>query len=176
VGLTYLTPGEADPDTDALEVAQAILGVGASSRLYHALVYDQQLAAEVVANAESREDASLFLVTAVLSEGKKPADVERSLFAEIKKLQDVPVSLVELAKAKNQLITNLLRERETSEGRAQALGEATVLLGDPKRANTDLTRLQAVTAVDVQRVMKKYFTESNRLVLYYLPESSKTGK
>ena len=24
---------------------------------------------------------------------------------------------------------------------------------------------------DVQRVMKKYFTETNRVVIYYLPES-----
>jgi zinc protease len=48
-----------------------------------------------------------------------------------------------------------------------------VLLGDPARANTDLARLQAVTAADIQRVMKKYFTDSNRLVLYYLPQATK---
>jgi predicted Zn-dependent peptidase len=33
-----------------------------------------------------------------------------------------------------------------------------------------------VTAADVQRVMKKYFTEQNRLVLYYLPESAKPAQ
>jgi zinc protease len=175
VGLTFLTPGQSDADTDALDVAQAILGVGESSRLYHALVYEQQLVAEVAARADSREDASLFLVSAVLSEGKKPADAERSILAEIKRLQDVPVSAAELDKAKNQLITNGLRERETSDGKALALGEAAVLLGDPKRANTDLARLQSVSAADVQRVMRKYFTEANRLVLYYLPEASRTG-
>jgi len=173
IGLTYLTPGEADPDSHALEVAQTILGVGASSRLYHALVYQQQIAAEVTASAESREDVSLFLITTVLSEGKKPADVERSLLAEIKKLQDAPVSKSELEKAKNQVITGLLRERETSDGKALALGEAAVLLGDPNRVNTDLVKLQEVTAADVQRVIKKYFTAANRLVLYYLPEAER---
>jgi zinc protease len=173
VGLTYLTPGEAHPDTAALDVAQAVLGAGESSRLYHALVYEQQVAAEVEATADSREDTSLFLVTAVLSEGKQPVDAERALLAEIKKLQYSPITQAELAKAKNQLITNVLRERETNEGKAEALGSAAVILGDPKRANTDLKRLQAVTAADVQRVMKKYFSDSNRLVLYYLPESWK---
>ena len=53
---------------------------------------------------------------------------------------------------------------------------AQVLLGDPARVNTDLARLQAVTAADVQRVMKKYFTDANRFVLYYLPEASKPKK
>jgi len=173
VGLTYLTPREADPDSDALRVADAILSAGESSRLYNSLVYNQQLAAEVNSNAETREDAGLFILTAVLSEGKKAEDAEKSLLAEIKKLQDAPVSAAELEKAKNQLITNQLQQRETSNGKALALGEAAVLLGDPARVNTDLARLQAVTAADIQRVMKKYFTDSNRLVLYYLPEAMK---
>ena len=176
VGLTYLTPRQADPDSDALSVADAILSAGESSRLYNALVYNQQLAAEVNSGAEAREDASLFVLTAVLSEGKKAEDAEKSLLAEIKKLQDTPVSTAELEKAKNQMITNQLRQRETSNGKALALGEAAVLLGDPARVNTDLARLQAVTAADIQRVMKKYFADTNRLVLYYLPEATKPAK
>lgn len=174
VGVTYLTPKQSDPDSDALRIADVILSGGESSRLYHSLVYTQQLAAEVNSSAEAREDVSLFVLTAVLSEGKKPEDAEKSLLAEIKKLQDAPVSAAELDKAKNQIITDQLRQRETSNGKALALGEAAVLLGDPARVNTDLARLQAVTAADVQRVMKKYFTDSNRFVLYYLPETSKT--
>lgn len=173
VGLTYLTPRQADADTDTLRVADAILSSGESSRLYHSLVYTQQLAAEADANAESREDASLFVLLAVLSEGKKPEDAEKSLLTEIKKLQDAPVSAAELDKAKNQIITEQLRQRETSNGKALALGEAAVLLGDPARVNTDLSRLQAVTAADVQRVMKKYFSDQNRMVLYYLPQAAK---
>jgi len=173
VGLSYLTPRQADPDSDVLLVADAILSSGESSRLYHSLIYTQQLAAEADANAEEREDASLFVVIAVLSEGKKVEDAEKSLLAEIKKLQDAPVSAAELEKAKNQIITEQLRQRETSNGKALALGEAAVLLGDPARVNTDLSRLQAVTAADVQRVMKKYFADQNRMVLYYLPQAAK---
>ena len=173
VGVTYLTPRQADADSDALRVADVVLSGGESSRLYHSLVYTQQLAAEVNSSAETREDVSLFVLTAVLSEGKKVEDVEKALLAEIRKLQDAPVPAAELDKAKNQIITNQLRQRETSNGKALALGEAAVLLGDAARVNTDLNRLQAVTAADIQRVMKKYFTDTNRMVLYYLPEASK---
>ena len=176
VGMTFLTPPQADPDSDVLKVADAILSTGDSSRLYNALVYTQQLAAEVLSNAEAREDASLFVVGAILSEGKKVEDAEKALLAEIKKLQDTPVSAAELEKAKNQIITEQLRQRETSNGKALALGEAAVLLGDPARVNTDLAKLQAVTAADIQRVMKKYFTDTNRFVLYYLPEATKPAK
>jgi zinc protease len=176
VGLTYLTPRQADADSDALRVADAILSAGESSRLYNSLIYTQQLAAEADSNAETREDASLFVMLAVLSVGKKAEDAEKSLLAEVQKLQAAPVSAAELEKAKNQIITDQLRQRETSNGKALALGEAAVLLGDPARVNTDLARLQAVTAADVQRVMKKYFTDQNRVVIYYLPESAKQAK
>jgi zinc protease len=176
IGFTYLTPKQSDPDSEALRVAEAILSAGESSRLYNSLVYTQQMAAEVLGDSNPLEDAGLFMVGAILSEGKKVEDAEKALLAEIKKLQDAPVPVAELDKAKNQLITNQLRERETSNGKALALGEAAVLFGDPARVNTDLARLQAVTAADVQRVMKKYFTDSNRFVLYYLPEASKPKK
>src|SRR5207253_569309 len=173
VGLTYLIPSEKSEDAPALNMADIILSRGRSSRLYQSLVYQQQVAQSVHANADLREDAGLFYLTAILASGKKPEDAEASLRAEIKKLQDTPVSAAELEKAKNQIITSELRQRETNNGKASALGEAAVLRGDPNRVNTDLEQLQAVTAADVQRVAQKYLTDENRYVIYYLPESAR---
>ncbi|HEY0385311.1 MAG TPA: insulinase family protein, partial [Pyrinomonadaceae bacterium] len=133
-------------------------------------------AQEAEAQADLREDPGLFLFKAVLASEKKPVDAERSLLAELKRMQDAPVSAAELEKARNQLVTDKLRERETNNGKAQALGEAAVLLGDPNRINTDIERLQAVTAADVQRVMRQYFTDTNRVVIYYLPESARAAQ
>ena len=169
----YLVPPEKSPDTQALQVAATILSQGDSSRLYHSLVYEQQIASEASANTDLREDISVFYFLVVVSSDKKPEDAERSLLAEIKNMQDAPVTLAELNKAKNQLVTNELHERETNNGKALALASSTVLLGDPNRVNTDLAKLQSVTAADVQRVMKQYMTPNNRFVIYYLPESAK---
>ncbi len=150
-----------------------ILSQGRSSRLYQSLVYQQQIATNASANADLHEDAGLFNLIAIVANGKNPEDVENSLRAEIKKLQDSPVSAAELEKAKNQIVTSQLRNRETNLGKSQTLGQAAVLLGDPNRVNTDLERLLAVTADDVQRVAKKYLTDENRYVFYYLPESER---
>jgi zinc protease len=171
VAYSYLLPPKADADNDAMRVIDALMSAGESSRLYQSLVYQQQVATQVNTFTDLREDASLFVYLAILASGKKPEEVEHALNAEIKKLQAAPVSAAELEKAKNQLITSQLRERETNEGKAQALGDAAVLLGDPNRVNTDIARLQAVTAADVQRVAKKYFIDTNRVVIDYLPES-----
>jgi zinc protease len=173
VAFTYLVPSEKSDDAATLTIADMLLSQGRSSRLYQSLVYQQQLAANINANAALREDVGLFTLTAFVANGKKPEDVEASLNAEIKKLQDTLVPAAELEKAKNQIVTRQLRQRETSLGQSQALGRAAVLLGDPSRVNTELDRLQAVTAADVQRVAQKYFTENNRYVFYYLPESER---
>ncbi|HEY0544929.1 MAG TPA: pitrilysin family protein [Pyrinomonadaceae bacterium] len=174
VAITYLAPPVASDDAAALKVAESILSGGESSRLYQSLVYEQQLALEAFAEADLREDTGLFIFGAILASDKKVEDAEHSLLAELKKMQDQPVTAAELDKAKNQLVTGALRERETSNGKAFSLAEAAVLYGDPARANTNIDRLQAVTAADVQRVMKKYFTDTNRVVLNYLPESMRS--
>ncbi|MBA3242278.1 MAG: insulinase family protein [Acidobacteria bacterium] len=173
VALTYLAPPVVSDDAYALRVAESIIGAGESSRLYQSLVYKQQVAAEAFATADLREDQGLFVFGAILASEKKPEDAERALLAELKRMQDEPVTAAELDKAKSQLLTNLIRERETNNGKGDALGRAVVLFGDARRVNTDVGKLQSVTAADVQRVMKKYFTDANRVVITYQPEASK---
>ena len=173
VAITYLMPPVSNPDSDALRVAESILSNGESSRLYQSLVYTQQVAAEAFGSANLRQDTGLFVLGAILAGGKQPAEGERALLAELKKMQAEPVTKAELDKAVNQLVANALRERQTNSGKAFALGNAAVLVGDVKRANTDIERLQAVTAADVQRVMKKYFTDTNRVVITYQAEAQK---
>jgi zinc protease len=172
LGITYLTHPVNSADSEVIRIAQIVLSAGESSRLYHSIVYEQQIVQSVGAGANFLEDLSYFSITAVVASGKKPEAVEASVLAEIKKMQEAPVTQAELDKAVNQVLTARLQERETSSGKATALGNSILFFGNAERVNTGLERLRAVTAQDVQRVMKKYFTTDNRMVLYYLPEKS----
>ena len=176
VAITYLAPPVSSPDADALRVAESILSNGESSRLYQSLVYSQQIAQEAFGNADLRQDQGIFVLGAILASDKKPADAERALLAELKKMQDAPVTKTELDKAVNQLVASQLRERETNSGKAFAIGNAAAVVGDASRVNTDIERLQAVTAADIQRVMRKYFTDTNRVVITYQAEAPKPDK
>ena len=176
VAITYLAPSAASDDAFALTVADAILSGGTSSRLYQSLVYQKQLAQSANSFVDLREDLGLVQLRAILASGKKPDEAEAALLAEIKRLQSEPVSAAELEKAKNQLVADRLREIETNNGKAAAIGNAAVILGDANRVNTDLDRLQKISASDIQRVMRKYFSDTNRVVIYYLPESMRGGK
>ena len=173
VVITWQATTAADPDAAALMVLDAILSSGKSSRLYNSLVYEKQIAAEAMSSADLPQDPGLFMVGAVMASGHGLQEGETALLAEVKRLRDAPPSAAELAEAKNELITGRLRERETIDGRAFALGQALMLTGDPRRANSVLADLQAVTAADVQRVARKYLADDRRMTIRYRAESER---
>ena len=173
VMITYPFPPASDPDLPALIVADAILAKGESSRLYRSLVYDQQVATQALSDLELRQQPGAYAVGAVLSDGKSAAQGETALRAEVARLRDQPVSAEELARAKNQLVTDTLQARETVGGKAEELETAVVLYGDAGKVNRLVSDLQAVSAQDVQRVARRYLRDDERAVLRYLPDDKK---
>jgi zinc protease len=173
VAITYLAPTAKDKDTAALQIASSILSSGESSRLYKELVRKQQIAQETSFGIEAKTDKGLMYFTAVLASKKTPEQAEKALLAELKKIQTMPVTANELAKAKNGIVADKVRRLETNDGKAYQIGAAIILNGTPNAANTELAELQAVTIADVQRVMKKYFTDKNRVVIYYVQDNAK---
>jgi zinc protease len=171
VALTWLIPSSRSDDAEPLEIVDALLSDGDSSRLYQSLVYRKQLAQSAGASANLQEDVGLFSVRAVMASGKKPEDGIAALREEIAALAAKPVTAAELEKAKNLVITAALRERETNDGKAGALGEAITQNHDASYVNRGLARLEAVSAADVQRVVKKYLVDAKAVVITYNAEA-----
>ena len=163
----------ADPDAPAMQVLDAIMGKGESSRLYRSLVYEKQVAAQQITNVDVNQQAGSYALGAILAGGKTIAEGEAAVLAEVAKLRDAPVTAAELTEAKNELVADALRSRETVDGRAMALGNAIILAGDPKYADTEIERIQAVTAADIQRIARKYLRDDARVVLRYQDEKAK---
>ena len=164
--IAYHVPPERSADTAALNVAETLLGRGASARLRHALV-DGGIASQVVANADTRQQAGLFYVYAIANSGKTTKDLETALAREVARLRDEPVAADELDKAKTQAIAALVRSLQTHDNVAQALVRAAVIDGDPGVVNRAAPEYLRVTAADVQRVARKYLIDGNSTVVAY---------
>ncbi|HVR39698.1 MAG TPA: pitrilysin family protein [Thermoanaerobaculia bacterium] len=176
LALTWLAPGQSNPDSYPLHLASTILGEGESSRLNQALVYKSAIATDLNVDADLREDLGLFTMLIVMASEHSPEEGEKAALAELQKFAANPVSASELEKAKNLTITSALRERETNNGKAFALGEAIVLQKNADEVNRGLQKLQAVTPADVQRATKTYLEEAKRLTILYRDENEKGGK
>jgi zinc protease len=173
LAVTYQAPSIRSKDAAALQLADEILSGGDSSRLYQALVYEQQIAQAVSFSADLKEDAGLLTMRVILASGKQPADVEKALTEQLDKVLKDGVTQAELDKAKTRFLTGKLLERETNDGRASALGEAAVIYQDPDHVNTDLAEFQAVTAEQIKEVLNRYLTGKKKVVIEYLPEAMK---
>ncbi len=172
VGMAYRTVPANSPDTPVLEVISQILSVGQSSRLNRALVRDQQIASDASGFTLSLSIDGLFMFQATANQGKKPAEVEKALLEQVDLIRDMPVSAAELAKAKNQALSGKVFGSLSTEQKAAQLGQADLDYGTPDEVNRELTKLNAVTVADVQRVAQKYFTPQHRSVFYDLPAAA----
>ena len=178
VVITYHIPEAIHPDIYALQVAGNILSAGESSRLYRRMIYEKQMAVAAGGQTIALEDPGVFFFYSILQPGQKPEEAEKELLAAADKLRGETVSDAELVKAKNQFISELVFGRQTAQDKADAIGNAKVILDDVTLVNRQVAEYQKVTAADVQRVARTYLTPENRTVVYMLPESMrpKTGE
>ena len=147
----------------------AILSAGESSRLYRRLVYEEQSAVAAQAQLLLLEGPSIGFLFGVANQGKDVNAVAKSIRDVVNGLAAAPPDAEEVDKVKNTIISRLVVGRQTMQEKADALGAAASLLGDPQRYNTELSKYQAVTAADVQRVVKQYLGEAQETRLFIQP-------
>jgi zinc protease len=159
-----------------LQVAFDILSTGESSRLYRKLVYEEQSAVAAQAQLLLLEGPSIGFLFGVANQGKDVKDVAKSIRAVVDGLAAAPPTADELTKVKNTIVSRLVVGRQTMQEKADDLGNAASLLGDPERYNTELQKYQAVTAADVQRVVKEYLVEPRETRLFIQPPAAAPAK
>jgi predicted Zn-dependent peptidase len=152
-------------DGYVLEVLQQLLSTR-TGRLYKGLVLGNEVATETYAQQDSRKWAGAFNIGGEARDGKTPEEVEQTIYAELERLKTEPVPAEELQKVKNQFAAAEYRKLSANYPIfMQVLFNEG--LGDWREVNEGGPRIQAVTAEDVQRVVKKYFTRENRTVGIY---------
>ena len=166
---SYPLPREAHADTPALMVLDAVLSAGAGSRLQQELVERKRIAQKSASLLEQRQLGGALAVYAILSGEIAAAAGEVALQAEVARLRDAPVTPQELQRAKNQILSRVLRARETLDGKAAEIAKAVVVLDDPAVPARRLDAIAAVTAQDVQRVAAAYLVDRRAAIIHYLP-------
>ena len=169
VVVAYHITNDGNPDSYPLHIAGKVLSDGQSSRIYKKLVYEQQLAVAAFGGPNLIEDPNLFFAVAIVQPGRKPDEVINALIAEFDRLKNEPISERELQRTKNQFARDYILNRESDQDKARVLSHAVVIHHDIKTADGEFDIFQGLTAADVQRVARTYFTAANRTVLTLMP-------
>ncbi len=169
----WYTEGDAEMD-----ILAGILTFGKTSRLYKALVYDQQIAQDVTAAQFSQEIGSIFLIQATAREGHTLDELEKAIDAELNKLFATGISAQELTQMQNTSEAQFVRSLALVGGfggRADRLNEYNVLLGDPGKLKWDMERYQRISAASVQREAKQSLELNRRVILQVVPQGTLTA-
>jgi predicted Zn-dependent peptidase len=162
--IAYHTPEAKHEDYYALNILSSILSSGKSSRLYSSLIDKKQLATQVFAGYGESFDPTLFQIYAVANKNIAETDLEKAIYEELEKIQTAGITDAELQKIKNQKLMEFYEQVETINGKSNNIGTYEVFFGDYRKMFDAPASYNKVTAADVQRVAKKYFTKSNRTV------------
>ena len=157
-------PGDAET-----ELLAAVLATGLSSRLERALVREGRVASEVAAEQRPLAADGVLLVEATAAPGRRAAEVERALGAELDRLGREPPTEAELARARRLVAVEWLRKLERAPGRAELLADFELALGDAGLLEAQLLgRFAAVTTADVARQARR-LAAAPRVVVRVIP-------
>jgi len=174
--LAYRAPAGSSPEAAALDVVQAALSMGESSRLRRRLVQETEVAASVHVSYGWRIDPGVFLIFVELSPGQRPERAEALVLAELLRVTRQGLPPEELARAKQLLRSSSLHELATHSGVAHAMGQAEALLGDWRKAGSALAQYAAVRSADARRVAAQWLAPAARNVVVLEPRPAGRGK
>ncbi len=174
--LAWHTPGLLKPGDATMDIVANLLSSGKNSRLYRRLVYDLQIAQDVVAFQQSQALGSNFVIMATARPGQGLDKIQAVIDEELDKLRKEAPAAREMTRALNQTEASFYRNMERVGGfggKADQLNAYFKAAGTPDYFEKDLARYRAVTAAEVQAAVDRYLPKDRRVELSVVPGDKK---
>jgi zinc protease len=172
VYVAWVTPSFFKPGDAEADVAAHALGGGNSSRLYRSLVYEKQIAQDVVAFQLSLALGSTFQIIATVRPGRTIQEVEAAIHEEIDRFRQTGPEPIEVERATNTFETSMLQGLEVLGGFggvADTLNLFNHYVGDPGHLPAYIDAHRKVTPTGVKTFAESYLAPSARVVVHAVP-------
>lgn len=153
-------PDAKSNDRYAASLLASVVGGGTSSRLWQTIREERGLAYSVGAGGSTFSDVGVFTIYA----GTSPEHLDEVLdlsLAEMRRVVAESVSAEELTLAKDQALSSILLALESSSARVSALALQEIIHGRRISPSEIMEKIEAVTADDLQRVAREFFTSDS---------------
>jgi len=163
---------EKDTVPYALQILAGVLSGNDSARLQKSLVKTQQIAVNASAGYDAvARGPGLFMIDATPAQGKSVAALERSIRAEVARVQRDGISEAELARVKAQVIAADVYQRDSLFYQAMQLGEYAMAGLPPEALLRRVDKLRAVTAKEVQAAAQQWLQDDRLSVAELDPQA-----
>ncbi len=149
-----------DPERWTLDLLNAALGEGMSSRLFLRLREDQALAYDVHSFVSRHRDTGAFAV--YLATGpERVRTAVRSALEQLGLMADQGIGEEELERTKAQLEGRLRLQLESTGAMAEFLGHQALLVGEVTSREEEIAAIRAVSAADVRALAARMFRSAS---------------
>ena len=164
--MAYHCPEGSHPDFMKFQILDYILTNGRSSRLNKKLVIKDKSALAVFSFAgyPGNKYPTLYLMAALPNSGIKFDKLTAVIEKEIEDLKKNPISDAELKSAKTRMKLNAIRGLGSNRGLLMGLLSSEVNTGSWENAFNRVSKIEKITAKDIQDLANKYLTADNRVV------------
>jgi zinc protease len=177
---SYLVPSYTTAkggEDDALDVLAHILGGGANSRFYRALVIDQRLATNAGAWYQGTSlDATRFGLYATPATGTPLEKVESAIDAVIAAFLDKGPSAEEIERAKSRMIADYVYAQDNQSTLARMYGAALTTGSTIEDVQSRPERLRAVTPEQVRDAARRYLDKRHSVTGYLIRDAAREEK
>ncbi|MGF1989206.1 MAG: M16 family metallopeptidase [Nostoc sp. ZfuVER08] len=164
----YPLPDIKHPDVPAIDVMDAVLTGGRSSKLYQALV-ETGLASSVSGGAVELIEPGWYQIDATAAPGQELSKIAQVLEETLTKFQQQPVSPEELKRAKTQLQASYILGNQDITSQANLLGYNQTVAGDYHFIEKYLAAIAKVTPDQIQKAAKTYLNPAKLTIGYFEP-------
>lgn len=162
--MAYHIPAATHEDIPALNMLQAVLGSGKSSRLHRALV-ETGICSNIDVGSSEDKDPSIFMISCNLQEKRKATQAEAITLNEIARMIKQPVSAPELERARNKVAFGYFEGLDSNYKRAHFLGRYEVVGPGFELGLKIRDAMGKVTPEQIQAVATKYLDPKTRTVI-----------
>ena len=148
-----------EEDADLLQLADAVLTSGKTSRLYNRLVYTDQIATDVSSSQFAGDIAGYYQIIASAQPGGDLGAVERAIDEELERFLEEGPTREELQRARTRLTSGVIRGLEKVGGfggKSDTLAQNAVYAGDPGFFKVSLERLDSATPEAVREAARRW--------------------
>tara|TARA_B100000401_G_scaffold13910_1_gene8716 strand:- start:1473 stop:2789 length:1317 start_codon:yes stop_codon:yes gene_type:complete len=171
--VSYRTPSMKSRDAYVLDMISSILSGGKSSRLYKKMVDDKKISLQVQAVNLSLEDYGAYVILSLPVGDNSLESLYENIDEEIDKLKMELISEREYEKLQNIFENNFVNSNSSMAGIANSLARNYMLYGNTDLINSTIDIYRSITREEIKDVANKYLNKNNRVLIDYLPESSK---
>jgi zinc protease len=155
-----------DPDFVPIQVANAVLSSGLSSRLTEEIRVNRALTYDIRSVFDAGRHPGSHSIT-TFTKNATTREIIDAAFTELKKFREGPIREDEMKRARNMFLMRTMQQLETSKDLAEMISTIEVF-GLPKDYVETLTpRVRALTPAVLAPIIRKHFEIDNVLILIF---------